>query len=100
MHFQDKVVVITGAAGGFGSVGVRPFAAEGGRVVAADLQEAPLRQLASEVGEERVIPFACDVGKPGDVEAMIRRATDAWGRLDVLWNNAAYYDNRTSLSRS
>ncbi|HEV8636411.1 MAG TPA: SDR family oxidoreductase [Chloroflexota bacterium] len=100
MQFQDKVVVITGAAGGFGSVGVRRFAAEGGRVVAADLHEEPLRRLAGEVGAERVIPFAGDVSKPGDVEAMIRRATDAWGRLDVLWNNAAYYDNRTSLSQS
>lgn len=99
MLFANRVVAITGAGGGFGSVAVRRFCAEGARVLAADLNQAAVERVASDAGGE-CIPFAGDVSQPADVEAMIRRATDAWGRLDILWNNAAYYDQRTSLSES
>lgn len=98
MLFPDKVVIITGAAGGFGSVGVERFVAEGAKVVASDVDAAGLERLAKKVGEN-CIPFVADVSKPQEVEAMIHRATDAWGRLDILWNNAAYYAGRTSLSK-
>jgi 3-oxoacyl-[acyl-carrier protein] reductase len=98
MLFRDKVAIITGAVGGFGSMGVRRFVAEGAKVIAADIDAVGLEQLAQEVGEN-CRPFVADVSKPAEVEAMVRSAVDTWGRLDVLWNNAAYYAGRTSLSK-
>ena len=84
-RFDDKVVLITGAASGIGAATARRFAREGARVVIADVNEKGAREVADEI---RGIAVRADVSDPADVDAMVARAVEAFGRLDVLHNNA------------
>lgn len=90
LRFKDKVVLVTGAAGGIGRAAAMAFAAEGARVVAADLNEADGRrtvELIREQGGEAVFA-ATDVSKAADCDAMVKRAVATFGRLDIAFNNA------------
>jgi NAD(P)-dependent dehydrogenase (short-subunit alcohol dehydrogenase family) len=80
-----KVVVITGAASGIGREAARRFAEEGARVCVADLADEPGRQTAEEVGGHYV---HADVTDPEDVQRMYREASERFGGIDVLFNNA------------
>jgi NAD(P)-dependent dehydrogenase (short-subunit alcohol dehydrogenase family) len=80
-----KVAVITGAASGIGAAAARRLAAEGARVVVADLADEPGEQVAKEVDGFYV---RADVTDPADVQTMYRAAIDHFGRLDVCVNNA------------
>ena len=84
---QDKVAIVTGAASGFGRGIAELFAVEGARVVAADINGEGARQLAAALGNN-VISVSCDVSKKADVDAMVRAATEAFGGLDIVVNNA------------
>jgi 3-oxoacyl-[acyl-carrier protein] reductase len=85
-RFEDKVVVVTGGAKGFGEALVRRFAGEGARVVIGDLDDAG-RDLAEEVGGRFV---RCDVSAEADVAGLIGAAVTEFGGLQVLCNNAGY----------
>jgi NAD(P)-dependent dehydrogenase (short-subunit alcohol dehydrogenase family) len=84
-RLEGKVAVITGAASGIGSASARRFAGEGARVVVADLDERGGGALAAEIDGLFV---KADVTDPDDVEAMYEAAIDAFGGLDVCFNNA------------
>jgi NAD(P)-dependent dehydrogenase (short-subunit alcohol dehydrogenase family) len=90
VRLQDKVTVITGAGSGMGRVAARMFAAEGARLVLADVSAETAEDAAREVREAggKAIGFAADVSREADAEAMVDAAVDAYGRLDVLYNNA------------
>jgi 3-oxoacyl-[acyl-carrier protein] reductase len=90
MRFKDKVVVITGAASGFGAAASRRYAEEGARVVAADINEGALGATiaAVEAAGSKAIGVKTDVTKGDEVKAMIDAAVDAFGTVDVLVNNA------------
>jgi NAD(P)-dependent dehydrogenase (short-subunit alcohol dehydrogenase family) len=79
---SGKTAVILGASGSanFGSAIARRFAAEGANVVVAARREAPLRQLANELGG---IAVACDVTVDGDIERLFDVATQTYGRVDI-----------------
>ena len=81
------VAVITGGASGIGAATVRRFVAEGARVVIADLQTAEGESLAAE-DPERMAFVRTDVTSEADVDAAIASATQWFGRLDVMFNNA------------
>jgi NAD(P)-dependent dehydrogenase (short-subunit alcohol dehydrogenase family) len=83
-----KVVLVTGAASGIGAASARRFAAEGARVVVADLDAGGARRMAAEIGPA-ASAVAADIADPRAAEAAVRHALDVWGRLDVLHNNAA-----------
>ena len=80
-----KVAVIPGAASGIGREAARRFAEEGARVCVADLADEPGRQTAEEVGGHYV---HADVTDPEDVQRMYREASERFGGIDVLFNNA------------
>lgn len=82
---DDRSVVITGAASGIGEACARRFAAEGARVVVADVQEEAGRSLAKDIDGLFVYT---DVSDPASVEALIETTCEAHGRLDVIMNNA------------
>ena len=82
---QDKVVVITGAGGGLGSAIARRFAQAGARLVLSDLQEARAGPLARDLGGCFI---AADVTRETAVAALIDGAVAAFGRVDVMINNA------------
>src|SRR5215813_11385534 len=87
---QDRVVIVTGGAGGIGAAACRAIAAEGGKVLVADLDAAAARAVADSIAADRGTADAVgvDVTDRTQVQAMIRRAVDAFGRLDVIFNNA------------
>jgi NAD(P)-dependent dehydrogenase (short-subunit alcohol dehydrogenase family) len=90
MRLQDKVTIITGGASGMGRVAARMFAAEGAKVVVADVTAPSAQSVVAEVkaaGGEAVAVVA-DVSKEPDAKRMIDEAIAAFGRVDVLYNNA------------
>lgn len=91
-RFENQAVIVTGAAKGVGVAIARRFAQEGANVVIADIaREGAIlsaEKLSNETGR-RVVAFGGDLSQPGTAEAMVQRALDEFGRIDVLVNNAA-----------
>jgi len=81
---SGRTVLITGAARGIGAAGARRLAAEGAKLVLADL-DAAVEKLAGELGQ---VAVRADVTKPDDIARMVDEPYRRWGRLDVLFNNA------------
>lgn len=88
-QLEGKVAVVTGGASGIGEATVRQFVAEGARVVVADLQAGPGADLVGELGAATRF-VRTDVAVEADVAAALAVATDDFGRLDVLFNNAGF----------
>jgi NAD(P)-dependent dehydrogenase (short-subunit alcohol dehydrogenase family) len=90
MRLQDKVVLITGAGSGIGYHSALRCAAEGARIVAVDLDQETAQQTAERVIADggQCIALRADVAQDADCRAMIAEAEAAYGRLDVLFNNA------------
>src|SRR5690349_21970597 len=91
MQFQNKTVIITGAASGIGLATAKRFAAEGAKIVLADINEDKLKQAETEVrnaGATNVWISKCDVSKEQDVEATVNGAFEKLGSFDVMVNNA------------
>lgn len=90
MRFHDKVVIVTGGAGGIGSAICTRFAAEGARVVVTDLRadEAEATAAALRAKGQRARAFAADIGTPEGCRAMVADTMAHEGRIDVLCNNA------------
>lgn len=88
--FRDRVAVVTGAASGIGRAMAERFAAEGMKVVLADVEDAPLQATAREMtaAGATVLPVRTDVARPEDIEALAERAWSAFGAVHVLCNNA------------
>ncbi|HET7523895.1 MAG TPA: glucose 1-dehydrogenase [Acidimicrobiales bacterium] len=86
-RFEDRVVLISGAARGMGETEARRFAAEGAAVVIGDVLVEEGKEVASALGE-RARFLKLDVTSAGDWDEAVRLATEEFGRLDVLVNNA------------
>jgi meso-butanediol dehydrogenase / (S,S)-butanediol dehydrogenase / diacetyl reductase len=87
---QDRVVVVTGGAGGIGSATCRAIAAEGGKVVVADLDTNAAKAVADEIVADggSATSIGVDVTDRAQVRAMVEAAVDAFGALNVIFNNA------------
>ncbi len=87
----DRVFLITGASTGIGAATARHAAEAGYRLVLAARSEDKLQGLADELGgEERAIAVRCDVTEWEDQQALVKRALDAYGRIDVAFANAGF----------
>jgi NAD(P)-dependent dehydrogenase (short-subunit alcohol dehydrogenase family) len=89
-RLEGKQAVITGAAGGIGSVACRMFCAEGASVIGVDRDEAGGLALETAlVAAGLAFSFAaCDVSSPGATASLAAEVEARWGGLDVLYNNA------------
>lgn len=89
-HFQDKVAVITGAASGFGRAFAQKGAQLGMKLVLADIDGDALSDVVESLATAGadVIGLPTDVSNGADVEALARRALDAYGKVHLLFNNA------------
>ena len=86
---QGKVAVVTGAASGMGLAFCRRFAAEGMKIVMADVEEPALKAAAPSVGDSAdVLTVPTDVTDASQVEELARQAYDRFGNVHVLCNNA------------
>jgi 3-oxoacyl-[acyl-carrier protein] reductase len=87
MRLEGKSAIVTGAAQGFGLGIARTFAREGARVALIDRNIEAAREAAAAIGEG-AIALACDVSKKAEVEAAAKAAVAAFGRIDIVVNNA------------
>ena len=90
MSSNGRVAVITGAGTGIGKASALALLSGGYSVALAGRRVAPLEETVTEAGEDgaRAIVVSTDVGDPESVKALFDKTRDAFGRLDVLFNNA------------
>jgi 3-oxoacyl-[acyl-carrier protein] reductase len=81
MRLKDKTAIVTGAGSGFGAGIARKFAAEGARVIVADVNAEAAQEVAESIGG---LAVTCNVASRADIEAL----RDAAGAVDILVNNA------------
>jgi len=87
MQLTGAVVLVTGASAGIGRAAAARFAAKGARVLVHGRDRERTQQVADEVGGR---PLIADLAAPADREALAAEALDAFGRVDVLVNNAGF----------
>lgn len=90
MYMTARVAVITGGASGIGRATCLKFAAKGDKVVVADFNEEMGRETVDQITANGgvAIYVKTDVSKQEDVESLINKAVETYGRLDIMFNNA------------
>jgi 3-oxoacyl-[acyl-carrier protein] reductase len=86
---DDKVAIVTGSARGIGRATAELLSEHGARVVINDLDGDLAQQTAGELAGETTV-YAGDLTKEGAPDALVQTAIDAWGKLDIVVNNAGY----------
>ena len=86
MNINGAVVLITGASSGIGAATARAASRDGARLVLAARRKELITQLADELGNAIAVP--CDVTDADQIAKAVQRASEAFGRVDVLVNNA------------
>lgn len=87
MRLKNKVVVMTGAAGGIGSVTARAMAREGAQLVLVDRNRDTLERLFSDIADQTLLVSA-DVSQASDCAAIAEQTLARWGAIDVFFANA------------
>jgi acetoin reductase-like protein len=96
MKLENKVAIVTGGAQGIGEAIVRAFAAEGARVVIADVAQDKAGALAQDIGD-KALAVRLDVRDPASIDATVKAAVEQFGGIDILVNNAAVFDMQPLL---
>ena len=94
-RLEGKVAIVTGGNSGVGAATAVKFAAEGAKVVITARREAPLQEVADKIraaGGE-VLPVVSDISKVEDAKKVVEETLKAFGKIDVLINNAGVLDN-------
>src|SRR6201991_1648199 len=86
---DDKVAIVTGSARGIGRATAELLSSQGAKVVINDLDGDVAEQTASEIAGETTV-FSGDLTKGDAPDKLVQTAIDAWGKLDIIVNNAAY----------
>jgi 3-oxoacyl-[acyl-carrier protein] reductase len=86
---DDKVAIVTGSARGIGRATAELLSEHGAKVLINDLDADLAEQAAGEIAGETAV-YGGDLTAPGACDALVAAAIDAWGRLDIVVNNAGY----------
>jgi len=86
---DDKVAIVTGSARGIGRATAELLSEHGAKVVINDLDADLAEQSAAEIAGETAV-YGGDLTKPGAPDALVQTAIDAWGKVDIIVNNAGY----------
>ena len=95
-RLAGKVAVVTGGASGIGEATARLFASEGANVLIADRDASRGPWVASEIGDSALF-VQSDVRNGEDVQGMFAAADEAWGRIDIIYNNAGIGPNEGNI---
>ncbi len=94
MRLTGKTIIVTGAGSGMGEAMAKLFAQEGARIVAADIRLDTVERVVSAIkaagGEAMAV--VSDIAEPSAARELIKQTIDAFGKLDVLVNNAGIMD--------
>jgi NAD(P)-dependent dehydrogenase (short-subunit alcohol dehydrogenase family) len=90
ISFEGQVALVTGAASGLGLATAIAFAESGASVVLADVHEKQVQEAAKKLADKgrKAVGVRCDVSNDADVETMVKKTVDTFGRLDAAYNNA------------
>jgi NAD(P)-dependent dehydrogenase (short-subunit alcohol dehydrogenase family) len=98
-RLEGKVGIITGAVRGIGRATAERFSAEGASLVLADIDGDGIEKTAAEItaGGGNVVGQRCDVSDAASCEAVVKRALNEFGKLNILMNNAAYFIGKNTV---
>ncbi|MED7666683.1 L-iditol 2-dehydrogenase [Pseudomonas moraviensis subsp. stanleyae] len=101
MKLSGKVAVVTGAGSGIGQAVARAYVEQGACCLLVDLKsEADLRQTFEDVPAQRLATLSVDLSTRENIQAVVATAVETFGRLDILFNNAAVFDMGPFLDES
>ena len=92
MRLKEKVAIVTGAASGIGRATAHKFTKEGARVVAVDINEEGLKETVNtglEKGKGSLQFLITDVSSSEQVKALVESVASQYGRIDIIFSNAA-----------
>ena len=87
-RFKDKVIVITGGAGGIGESTAQAFLDQGASVVLVDVDQEQLNDVEKRLDSDRVLSVRADVSQPEEVMKYVDATVDKYGKIDVFFDNA------------
>jgi len=99
MRLEGKTAIVTGAANGIGCVIAELFARESAQVVVCDIDISNGERVASKISAQggKAVFVRCDVSQEDQVESLIQATLEHYGRLDILINNAARWEQDLKL---
>jgi NADP-dependent 3-hydroxy acid dehydrogenase YdfG len=98
---EDQVLLVTGASSGIGAQTARRAAADGWRLALGARREDALAELAGELGgDDRALAVPCDVAEWDQVQALVARTLEGFGRIDAVFANAGFGATRGFLEES
>lgn len=92
-----KTAIVTGGAAGIGEAISHKFASEGAKVLVSGLPDDPVEEVVKEINDRggRAVAFIGDISDEAEAEKCVQKAIDEFGQLDVLINNAGFFDGMT-----
>jgi len=90
MQLKDKIAIVTGARRGMGRTHALALAKEGAKVVVSDISLEDCENVADEIKSSggQAIAVKCDVTSKKEIDGMVKKALDEFGKIDILVNNA------------